>query len=359
MVLRNKKLFIKGFLTSFLFLLLLVASVALAADIQFEPNVPIPGAGNINTFPEYIKALYKFLVGIAGILAVVMIAVGGLLWLFSGGDSGRITKAKEIILGAVIGLLLVLGSYMILNTINPNLVKFKLFVPPVTKLTLESSQKGCCLLGRRMVPGNPSSSVFFSSCQENITSIQCDQFFNDEKKDEAFDAKEFYEEGLCGGGVGGWAARTEYSCSIPTGWMYDPNVELQTEDSSNELFSLLDCLRPILDEQQEEAKKKLGRISSISNSNHIGDLAACRQQNDRPSDCVHQPTSCHYGGSGGSDDSYAVDIGDDENDSYLQVAFRECDEFIKAAYREGDHIHLSTPSCQSDAPIKYYQLHGE
>ena len=138
MVLRNKKLFIKGFLTSFLFLLLLVASVALAADIQFEPNVPIPGAGNINTFPEYIKALYKFLVGIAGILAVMVIAYGGIIWLFSGGDSGKIGRAKELIIGAITGLFLAFTSYLLLYVINPKLVNFNNFsvpnkVPPVIR----------------------------------------------------------------------------------------------------------------------------------------------------------------------------------------------------------------------------------
>lgn len=121
-----------------LFLLVILAPITLALEqVEFIPNITIQGsqfqkdvpyviqadqAQNSNLMGEYMSALYKFSVGIAGILAVVMIAYGGIVWTFSGGDSGKIGKAKEIIVGAVIGLALALGSYLILSTINPKLV---------------------------------------------------------------------------------------------------------------------------------------------------------------------------------------------------------------------------------------------
>lgn len=73
----------------------------------------------------YIKAVYKFLVGISGMLAVIVMMAGGYYWLFSGGNAGRVTQAKEYIGGAVVGLTLALGSYMILNLINPDLLSLK------------------------------------------------------------------------------------------------------------------------------------------------------------------------------------------------------------------------------------------
>lgn len=44
---------------------------------------------------------------IVGIIAVVMIIVGGLKYITSGGDSGDITSAKNTILYAVVGLIVV------------------------------------------------------------------------------------------------------------------------------------------------------------------------------------------------------------------------------------------------------------
>jgi len=50
-----------------------------------------------------------------------MIMVGGFLWLMSGGSSNRVSKAKEFITNALMGLLLALFSYMLLYTVNPRL----------------------------------------------------------------------------------------------------------------------------------------------------------------------------------------------------------------------------------------------
>jgi len=89
------------------------------------------GAEGGNLMVDYIKYLYKFLVGIAGILAVFMIMYGGMQWIFSGGNPSKITAAKETIFGAVIGLFLAVGSYTLLRTVNPSLVTLNLKVPSI------------------------------------------------------------------------------------------------------------------------------------------------------------------------------------------------------------------------------------
>ena len=108
--------------------------------VKIKFNIPIPGLEQFSqgdgvvvtseTLPTYIGGLYKFLVGIAGILAVMVIAYGGIVWLFSGGSSEKISHAKELITGAIVGLLLALGSYLLLYTINPKLVNFTTFPVP-------------------------------------------------------------------------------------------------------------------------------------------------------------------------------------------------------------------------------------
>ena len=114
-------------------------------DHYIKLNIKVPGLEEFSegqgvkvselTFARYLSGLYKFFVGIAGILAVFIIALGGVQWLFSGGSSEKISKAKETIIGAVVGLLLALGSYLVLYVINPDLVSFKAL--PVIKIEEE------------------------------------------------------------------------------------------------------------------------------------------------------------------------------------------------------------------------------
>lgn len=80
---------------------------------------------NIPFIGKYVAAVYTYLVSIVGIWVVVLIANAGLVWIQAGGNSEKITDAKDRIVHALTGLLLVLGSYTFLYLINPELVKFK------------------------------------------------------------------------------------------------------------------------------------------------------------------------------------------------------------------------------------------
>jgi len=73
----------------------------------------------------YITEVYKYAVGVVGILASIVIMWGGVRWLTAGGDKGAVDDAKKWIEGALSGLILVMTSYMILYFVNPDLIKFK------------------------------------------------------------------------------------------------------------------------------------------------------------------------------------------------------------------------------------------
>src|SRR3989338_9593686 len=79
----------------------------------------------ISWIGDYISAIYRYGLGLAAILAVVMIMVGGFLWLTSGGNQNQVSRAKEFIVSALTGLLLALFSFMILYTVNPRLVRLE------------------------------------------------------------------------------------------------------------------------------------------------------------------------------------------------------------------------------------------
>jgi hypothetical protein len=96
---------------------------------------------------DYIAGIYKYGAGIASFIAIIMIMVGGLRWLTAGGNAGAITSAKEMISGAAIGLFIALGSYLVLYTVNPDLVSFKnlqiklIQQQPLDELTFEKSNE--------------------------------------------------------------------------------------------------------------------------------------------------------------------------------------------------------------------------
>ena len=103
-------------------------------EITFEKE------GTTKPIADYIQAIYKYAIGVVAILATVVMMIGGVVWITAGGNQNRVGEAKQYISGSLTGLVLVFCSYMILNTINPDLVKFK----PVGIKTVNEIITGCC-----------------------------------------------------------------------------------------------------------------------------------------------------------------------------------------------------------------------
>ncbi|MBI4240052.1 hypothetical protein HY620_03620 [Candidatus Uhrbacteria bacterium] len=80
------------------------------------------GAYECGGMTAYIAAIYRWGVGFASIIAMLVLIYGGLLWLTSRGNSTQTGDAKKVMINAIIGLSLALGSYVFLWTINPRLV---------------------------------------------------------------------------------------------------------------------------------------------------------------------------------------------------------------------------------------------
>ena len=97
---------------------------------------PIPGLtsstdGSIDVttgFGDYVNRMVRVFIGLLGVLAVIMIVFGGIQYMLSS-SGGEKNAGKERMTNAIFGLVLALSSYMILNTINPNLVKLKISIP--------------------------------------------------------------------------------------------------------------------------------------------------------------------------------------------------------------------------------------
>lgn len=83
--------------------------------VTYDPTTDQPLA-------HYLNLMLRIFIGLCAVLAVVMVVRGGLEYMMSELVSSK-EEAKSRITGAVMGLILALGSYAILNTINPNLLK--------------------------------------------------------------------------------------------------------------------------------------------------------------------------------------------------------------------------------------------
>jgi hypothetical protein len=70
----------------------------------------------------FVGSFYKIALGLAGAAALGVLIYGAILWTLSGAVTSK-QDAKEWISGALWGLVLLLGAYLILYTINPRLVK--------------------------------------------------------------------------------------------------------------------------------------------------------------------------------------------------------------------------------------------
>ncbi len=79
---------------------------------NFDPNgTCVPADTQAQNSSADLTNTFRFIVNvfsvIVGVIAVVMIIYGGLRYITSGGDSGKITNAKNTIIYAVIGLIIV------------------------------------------------------------------------------------------------------------------------------------------------------------------------------------------------------------------------------------------------------------
>src|SRR3989339_533463 len=120
----------KHFYLLLLLLLILVPTIALAADTSIPLEVAIGKDTTTMGLSDYISKLYNFVIGTIGVVAVVMMMYGGIKWAAASGNSELVGTAKQNIVSAIVGLVIALTAYTLLNTINPALISTAPIVPP-------------------------------------------------------------------------------------------------------------------------------------------------------------------------------------------------------------------------------------
>ncbi|GIW62020.1 MAG: hypothetical protein KatS3mg089_0872 [Patescibacteria group bacterium] len=71
------------------------------------------------------KTILTYLLIAGALVAIIFLIWGGIKWITSGGDKTKVESARYTIIGAIIGLIVVFGSFLILNLVLGTLFGFK------------------------------------------------------------------------------------------------------------------------------------------------------------------------------------------------------------------------------------------
>lgn len=62
---------------------------------------------------EIVAHIIEYVLSFLGVIFICLIIYAGFLWMTASGDSEKITKAKSILINAIIGVIIVLSAYVI------------------------------------------------------------------------------------------------------------------------------------------------------------------------------------------------------------------------------------------------------
>lgn len=126
--------FILGF-----FLVNIFAVKVFAQDYKYSVLAPLPGttegtcdpnnpgSGCETTLQKYLPGVFNLAIGLSAVFAVIVIVVGGFKYMTTDALQGK-EDGKNMVWNAVKGLFLVIGAWLILYTINPDLLNLKLTI---------------------------------------------------------------------------------------------------------------------------------------------------------------------------------------------------------------------------------------
>lgn len=142
-----------------------------ALGFVFVQNAFATGIQNINdgvaktaneagglTMTSVINTVLNTMLFIVGLLAVIMLIYGGIRYITSHGDKAQVTAAKDTIMYAVIGLVIAIIAYAVVNWIAATFNTGKASTSTDTTTTSTSKDGGKSGSGDSKTGGDPDSS---------------------------------------------------------------------------------------------------------------------------------------------------------------------------------------------------------
>jgi hypothetical protein len=104
---------------------------SISSNTQFPPSttLPIPNQGLPTDIAQFIEAIFTWSLSLIGLVIFVRFFWAGLKWFSAQGRPGQIQEAQSIMKNALYGAVILFAAYLILNTINPDLVRNSFTLP--------------------------------------------------------------------------------------------------------------------------------------------------------------------------------------------------------------------------------------
>lgn len=115
-MIKNK--IIKKNILSFLIILVIGIFIFQNACLAQRLTNPLDPDGTKKlTVAKLIGTIIRAILGVVGSLSLLMFIYGGISWMTSGGNEEKTKKAKQILVNATLGIVVIFSSYSILNWI--------------------------------------------------------------------------------------------------------------------------------------------------------------------------------------------------------------------------------------------------
>jgi hypothetical protein len=115
----------KKLLFAFLLLSLVLVSNAYALEAQY-PEILGKTITEETTAAGYVVYFFYLAMSLGSVLVFIILVMAGVDFVTAGGEPSKISEGKKKIMSAIIGLIVLFSSFLILNSINPALLKIEL-----------------------------------------------------------------------------------------------------------------------------------------------------------------------------------------------------------------------------------------
>ena len=88
-----------------------LAAISTGSDPDSTTTVNVPTGSADSLLTNGLNLVYF----LAGAIAVIVIIVAGIMYVTSSGDAGRLTKAKNLLIYSIVGLVVVLIAFVVTN----------------------------------------------------------------------------------------------------------------------------------------------------------------------------------------------------------------------------------------------------
>jgi hypothetical protein len=90
-----------------------VPAIALAQGVDLGLNYATAIGLGTQDVRTTVSNVIKAFMGLLGIVAVVIILLGGFKWMTAGGNEEKVSEAKKLIISGIIGLVIIMSAYAI------------------------------------------------------------------------------------------------------------------------------------------------------------------------------------------------------------------------------------------------------